>query len=60
MAGDLLDVEVPGVVLVMSEADPVVVCYHFLVQTEDGLVSGLKSLTTSLDEEAAFIEISYD
>ena len=33
--------EVPGVVLVMSEADPLVVSDDLLVETEDGLIPGL-------------------
>ena len=38
---DLLDMKVPGVVLVMSEADPLVVSDDLLVETEDGLIPGL-------------------
>ena len=33
--------KVPGVVLVVSEADPVVMRDHLLVEAEDGLVTGL-------------------
>ena len=33
--------ETPGVVLVIRQADPVVLCDDGLVQTEDGLVPGL-------------------
>ena len=42
---DLLDMEVPGVVLVMSEADPLVVSDDLLVETEDGLIPGLSEIS---------------
>ena len=35
------DVQVPGVVLVMGDVDPVVVCDHPLVQAQDRLVTSL-------------------
>ena len=35
------DVQVPGVVLVMGDVDPVVVCDHPLVQAQDRLVTRL-------------------
>ena len=37
------DVQVPGVVLVMGDVDPVVVCDHPLVQAQDRLVTSLIS-----------------
>ena len=39
--GDLLDVETPGVVLVIRQADPFVLSDDGLVQTEDCLVTSL-------------------
>ena len=37
------DVQVPGVVLVVGDVDPVVVCDHPLVQAQDRLVTSLIS-----------------
>ena len=37
------DVQVPGVVLVVGDVDPVVVCDHPLVQAQDSLVTSLIS-----------------
>ena len=55
-AGDLLDVEVPGVVLVMGDVDPVVVCDHPLVQAQDRLVTRL--IGNIFGKQKIFLKVS--
>ena len=46
----LLDVETPGVVLVIGQAHPVVLCDDSLVQTEDSLVTSLHTQSSQYIE----------
>ena len=52
----LPDVQVPGVVLVVGDVDPVVVCDHPLVQAQDRLVTSL--IGNIFGKQKIFLKVS--